>query len=104
MQGNNNPYYGNQGFQGSPNQGNQWMNQGFNNPHGYIQQPQGNQFNQGFQNIQQNTLPLQDIAVHFIRNSKSWEKLIDEATDWVNTKIHVIRVISISTVLCHTTS
>lgn len=65
MQGQNNPYYG------QPNE-NQWTNQGFSNQQqGYIQQ-HINQFNQGFQPSHTNIAPPQDIAVHFIRNSKSW--------------------------------
>lgn len=62
-------YHGNQGFQGQLNQGFQGQpNQGFNQNQGF-----GQQGNQGFNhNFQVYILPPQDIAVHHIRNSKSW--------------------------------
>ena len=39
-----------------------------------------------------------------MRSGSSWKTIIQDALDWVNTKSHVSRVISISIVLAHNTN
>lgn len=47
-------------------------------------------------------LPTPVVRRHTIREKwSSWESIIKDAADWVNSKIHVKRVISISVVLAH---
>ena len=61
----------------------------------------GNQGNMGNMGSMAFYLAQQQVKKHVIRNHNSWKSIIQQTADWVNTKSHVIRVISISVILAH---
>ena len=72
------------------------------NPYDTPSPPTNYNYNQ--QSIPYNPfIPQSVIKTHIIRNHKTWHDIIKEAAEWVNTKLHVLRVITISVVFCHTT-
>ena len=87
---------GNMGGNMGGNFGNQGQGENFGN------QGQGGNF--GNMGNMGNMLQNQTVRKHSIRNHDSWESLIKETTNWVNSNTHVKRVINISVVLCHATN